>query len=201
MIKSALRFLLTLGLIIAGITNIRSQSTMPEILEKGTLREQMQYIEEKTRIYQEYRAIREDMFQKIKDNSIDSMVMAKSTIESYKKLTGTLNNRIDSLRNTLALTQEDLDETISTKERISVAGIGLNKTLYNTIMWVIVGALLFLLGSGFLAFRRNMKVTHVTKEELDELQKEFEDYRTKTRLDREKVSMEHFKEIQRLKGR
>jgi hypothetical protein len=161
----------------------------------------MKYIEDKTRIYENFRAIREDMFQKIKENAVDSLSLAQKTIGSYKTLTGTLNGRIDSLRNTLNTTQETLSETIRTKERISVLGLGLNKTFYNTIMWLIVGILLFLMGSGFLAFRRNHRTTQNTKLELENLKKEFDDYRTKTRLERERVSMEHFKEMQKLKGR
>lgn len=201
MIKPGLKFLFTITLLIAAVTCIKSQTAGQEILDNGTLRDQMQYIEDKTRIYENYRAIREDMFQKIKGNSLDSLAGAKSVIEDYMNLTGRLNSRIDSLRNTLSITQENLDETTRTKERISILGIGLNKTLYNTIMWIIVGGLLVLLGSGFLAFKRNFSITQNTRKELDDLKKEYEDYRTKARLDREKASMEHFKEIQRLKGR
>jgi hypothetical protein len=172
---------------------------MPEVLDKGTLTEQMNYLEEKTRIYEYYRAIREDMFQKMKDNAIDSLTQAKSRITGYIGLTGTLNSRIDSLRSSLNTTREELDETIRTKNQISVLGIGLNKTAYNTIMWIIVAALLFMLATGFLAFKRNHVVTVNTKKELNELKAEFEEYRQKTRLEREKMSMDHFKEIQKQK--
>ncbi|HPJ59791.1 MAG TPA: hypothetical protein PLV06_09290 [Bacteroidales bacterium] len=201
MIKPGLKFVITITLLITGVNCVKSQTAGQEVLDNGTLRDQMQFIEEKTRIYENYRAIREDMFQKIKGNSLDSLDGALSVIEDYKILTGKLNGRIDSLRNTLSITQENLDETTRTKERISVLGIGLNKTLYNLIMWIIVAGLLVLLGSGFVAFRRNFSITQKTRNELDEMKKEFDDYRTKTRLEREKASMEHFKEIQRLKGR
>jgi len=201
MIKPGLKFVITITLLITGVNCVKSQTAGQEVLDNGTLRDQMQFIEEKTRIYENYRAIREDMFQKIKGNSLDSLAGALSVIEDYKILTGKLNGRIDSLRNTLSITQENLDETTRTKERISVLGIGLNKTLYNLIMWIIVAGLLVLLGSGFVAFRRNFSITQKTRNELDEMKKEFDDYRTKTRLEREKASMEHFKEIQRLKGR
>ncbi|HPF02020.1 MAG TPA: hypothetical protein PLE95_02370 [Bacteroidales bacterium] len=201
MIKPGLKFVITITLLITGVNCVKSQTAGQEVLDNGTLRDQMQFIEEKTRIYENYRAIREDMFQKIKGNSLDSLDGALSVIEDYKILTGKLNGRIDSLRNTLSITQENLAETTRTKERISVLGIGLNKTLYNLIMWIIVAGLLVLLGSGFVAFRRNFSITQKTRNELDEMKKEFDDYRTKTRLEREKASMEHFKEIQRLKGR
>ncbi|MCU0462015.1 MAG: hypothetical protein MUF36_08390, partial [Bacteroidales bacterium] len=59
----------------------------------------------------------------------------------------------------------------------------------------------FLLATGFLAFKRNLAVTRNTKKELDELKTEFEAYRQKTRLEREKMSMDHFNELKRLKGK
>ncbi|HBE42526.1 MAG TPA: hypothetical protein DDW27_15260, partial [Bacteroidales bacterium] len=48
-----------------------SQPEMPDVLQKGSLHEQLDYIEERTRIYEYYRAIREDMFQQIKKNTLD----------------------------------------------------------------------------------------------------------------------------------
>ena len=55
------------------------QSSMPEILDTGTIQEQFDYLDERTRIYNNFRAIREDMFQKIRSNTIDSLTTAKRT--------------------------------------------------------------------------------------------------------------------------
>jgi hypothetical protein len=173
---------------------------MPEILVKGTIQEQMNYLEEKTRIYDDYRAIREDMFQKIKNNSGDSLTKAKSRISGFVKLTWNLNVRIDSLNSSMKVTKEELKEMSRTKNSISVIGIKIEKTVYNTIMWMIVAGLAFVLVIGFLTFKRNRRITLNTKKELKDLNEEFEAYRKKTRLDREKMSMDHFKEIQKLRG-
>jgi uncharacterized membrane-anchored protein YhcB (DUF1043 family) len=69
------------------------------------------------------------------------------------------------------------------------------------LIWTIIAILATLLCIGFLAFKRNITVTSNTKKELKELKAEFEAYRQKTRLEREKVSMDHFNEIRKLKGR
>lgn len=188
------------ALIVFSTTRGISQTVPPEILVKGTIQEQMNYLEEKTRIYDDYRAIREDMFQKIKNNSVDSLTKAKSKISGFVKLTGNLNVRIDSLNSSLNVTKEELKEISRTKNSISVIGIKIEKTVYNTIMWMIVAGLAFVLVIGFLTFRRNRTITLNTKKELKELNEEFEAYRKKTRLDREKMSMDHFKEIQKLRG-
>jgi LPXTG-motif cell wall-anchored protein len=198
--KSRVRFSLVIAVIIFCATKGISQAVIPDVLLKGTLKEQMNYIEDKTRIYEEYRAIREDMFQKLKSNSIDSLTKARSRISELMTSTGSLNVRIDTLNSNLKATKAELAEITRTKNAISILGIKMDKTAYNTIMWIIVAGLAFLLGVGFLAFKRNRVVTLSTKKELNELKEEFEAYRKKTRLEREKMSMDHFKEIQKLKG-
>jgi tRNA threonylcarbamoyladenosine modification (KEOPS) complex Cgi121 subunit len=198
--KSGVKFAVIVAIIVFSNTRGISQTVFPEILLKGTFQEQMNYLEEKTRIYEDYRAIREDMFQRIKNNAIDSLTKAKNKISGFMALTGNLNVRIDSLNSNLNATKMELAETYRTKNAISILGIKMEKTLYNTIMWIIVAGLAFLLVIGFLAFKRNRTITLTTKKELKELREEFEAYRKKTRLDREKMGMDHFKEIQKLKG-
>jgi hypothetical protein len=177
------------------------QNAIPEILFKGTLSDQMTFIENRTSIYQDYRAIREDMFQLIKKNSIDSLSKVKNILNESSRTNNGLRMEIDSLENILNLTKEDLGNMTSTKNAISFLGITMNKNVYNSIMWIIVAALAFLLGTGYLAFKRNFIVTRNTKSELTALQKEFDEYRNKSRLEREKMSMDHFKEVQKLKGK
>jgi hypothetical protein len=201
MMKLFLRSVLILITIFNTSNIIYCQSTIPEILENGTLEEQLNYLEERTRIYEDYRAIREDMFQLVKKNSIDSLSSGKSRINSLIARNNNLSSEIDSLNNTLSLTRNDLDEAVRTKNTIRLLGMNLNKFAYNTIMWIITGVLCFLLVSGFLAFRRNISVTTETKKELEDLKNEFEEYRTKSRIEREKMSLDHFNEIKRLKGK
>jgi hypothetical protein len=198
--KPGVKFAMIIAVIVFGTGRGICQTAIPDVLDKGTLTDQMKYLEEKTRIYEDYRAIREDMFQKIKKNSVDSLIKAKNRITGFVKLAGNLNSRIDSLNSSLNITKEELKEVTRTKNSISVLGMKLDKIAYNTIMWTIVAALLFLLVIGYLTFKRNMVITLNTKKELKELREEFEEYRKKTRLDREKMSMDHFKEIQKLKG-
>jgi hypothetical protein len=201
MIHSGLRFILTAATVIFVFARSSAQTAaIQEMLQKGTLPEQYNFLEERTRIYEAYRAIHEDAFQKIKRNSIDSLAKAKGRIKELGSLTGSLNNRIDSLKKSLFTTQEELKEVKRTKNAISVLGFGLNKVVYNSIMWLIVAGLALLLGIGYLTFRQSLKITRNTKKELTELKAEFEDYRQKSREAREKMSMDHFKEIQRLKG-
>ncbi len=187
-------------LTIVKVNNGFSQTPLPEILSNGTLKDQLDYIEERTRIYENYRAIREDMFQKIKKNSTDSLTEAKNAVIALKDIISVLNSSADSLAASLESTKNELSEVTATKNSIRIIGLDVNKITYNSITWTIIAGLLLLLGIGFLAFRRNLAVTKYTKKELEDLKTEFEGYRQSSREAREKMTLEHFNEMKKLKG-
>jgi uncharacterized protein HemX len=177
------------------------QSSLPEVFEQGTVSEQLKYLEERTRLYENYRAIREDMFRVIKRNTLDSLANAKSRINHLVLQVNRLDNRIDSLQKSLQATDARLQQATRTKNSISVLGLVVNKVTYNTVMWTFLVALLFLLGVGYLTFKQNRAVMLKTRKDLNELKEEFEEYRTKSRLERERMAIEHFNEIKKLKGK
>jgi predicted Holliday junction resolvase-like endonuclease len=177
-----------------------AQTTMPDMLVRGTLKEQMDYVQEKTRIYEDFRAIREDMFQKIKNNALDSLKSAKTVISGLKNNTRMLNLTIDSLNISVGAISTDLDRMTKTKNSISLLGVEINKTAYNAFLWTIIAVLAGLLTVGFMAYKRNHKVTSNTRKEFEELKKEFEAYRKASREAREKMSMTHFNELKKLRG-
>jgi hypothetical protein len=201
MTKPFLRFTGIIILFLTVYVNGLGQSAMPEILEQGTLREQMNYIQERTRIYENYRAIREDMFQMIKRNAVDSLSMVKGQVNILAGMNKNLLERIDSLSASLEETKILLDDAVKTKEDIQVFGMNINKNFYNSIMWLIIGILIVLLVLGFLIFKRNLSVMLRNKKDLEELKVEFEAYRQKKRIEIEKMGMEHFNEIRKLKGK
>ncbi len=201
MTKLYARFTFIAVIMMAVSTSGISQTAIPDVLFKGTLPEQMNYLNEKTRIYENYRAIREDMFQLIRKNSVDSLGKVKGQVSMLAGMNKNLVLRIDSLTASLSETVTRLKEAVSTKNSIRVVGINVNKVAYNSIMWIIVAALAVILAVGFLIFKRNVIVTQNTKKELGDLRTDFEAYRQKARLEREKMSMDHFNEIKRLKGR
>lgn len=195
-----IRFVLILAVVVISIIKVTGQVTMPDVLLKGSLKEQLNYIEEHTIIYENYRAIREDMFQKIKKNSLDTLSSLNIKIAGLNKTLSALNRTIDTLRINLSATQTKLDEMTTTKNSIRVAGIEVNKAAYNRVMWTILAGLLAALLIGLLIFKRNLSVMSDTKKEFQDLKTEFEAYRKTSREAREKLTMDHFNEIKKLRG-
>ncbi len=176
------------------------QSEIPDVFTEGSVREQMNYVQEKTRIYEDFRAIREDMFQKLKKNATDSIDAARREIGNLVVERQNRDLLIDSLNSAIENVKSDLDGMTRTKNSIEVLGMEVNKKVYNSILWTIVAALTGLLAIGFLAYRRNHITTADTKKECEELKKEFEAYRKAAREAREKMSMAHFNELKKLRG-
>lgn len=178
----------------------KSQTTMPEQLVNGSLKEQMDFIQEKTRIYEDFRAIREDMFQKIKGNALDSLKGARIEIKGLRNDITERNLTIDSLNASIETVEADLDRMTKTKNSIKLLGIEINKKAYNAILWTVIIVLAGLLAIGFMAFKRNHVITVNTRKDHEELKKEFEAYRKASREAREKMSMAHFNELKKLRG-
>ena len=189
-----------LAVVVISVIKVTGQVTMPDVLQKSSLKEQLNYIEEHTIIYENYRAIREDMFQKIKRNVTDTLSSLNIKIAGLNKTASALNKTIDTLKTNLSTTQMRLEEMTVTKNSIRVAGIEANKATYNKIMWTILAGLVATLLVGLLVFRRNLSVMSDTKREFQELKTEFEAYRKTSREAREKLTMDHFNEVKRLKG-
>lgn len=200
MSHSILKLSITVAIILTGAFKCHCQGTLPEVFQQGTVSEQVNYIEERTRIYENYRAIREDIYQKMTRNVVDTIRALKSSINGLILQTTVLSKRIDSLYNSLEASDSELKEMTRTKNSIRVLGMEVNKTPYNTVMLTIILGLVFLLVTGYLSFKRSRFVTLKTKKDLNALKEEFEQYRTEKRLEREKMAMDHFNEIKKLKG-
>jgi hypothetical protein len=196
-----IRFNLILTLLILIVISMAGQTqSMPDVFQTNSLKDQLNYLDEHTRIYDNFRAIREDMFQKLKKNITDTLSLTGKRTAGLNQTRSSLNHTIDSLRNSLESTQTSLDEVSKSKNSISVLGIELNKQAYNKIMWALVGILAAALLAGFLVFKRNLTSISNIKNDYQELKNEFEAYRKTSREAREKMTMDHFNEIKRIRS-
>ena len=191
---------LLLSVFVFSVTLASGQTKMPEELTTATINGQIEYVEDHTRIYDNFRAIREDIYQKLNKNIIDSLAAEKGRIIELKKAGSVLTQKNDSLTMLLGSTRNDLASVTATKNKIRVLGLELKKGVYNTIMWTILGVALLLLAIGFLIFKRNLVVLLRTEKDLKELKEEFAAYKQSSRLAREKVEMDLFRANQKLKG-
>jgi uncharacterized membrane-anchored protein YhcB (DUF1043 family) len=180
-----------------GFLNAQSQ---PEVLNEGTLQEQYEYLNERTNIYNNYRAIREDMFQKVRRNSLDSLNQAYNEIQNQIRLKEQAIEEKEAIAVALAETEVERDQAIRDRDSLFLFGIPLSKTFYNVLLWSIIIVLAVLTIIVFLMFFRSNRITREKTKDLKELQDEFDEYRKNSRERFEQQSIDHFNELKRLKG-
>jgi preprotein translocase subunit SecF len=179
----------------------QAQVSTPEVLDTATLQQQLDYMEERMNIYNGYRAVRDDIFLKMNKNSLDSLRAVKREVSELELQLETTNADMASLKQTLQQTSEDRDLAIKNKNSLSFVGIQMNKAFYNSIMWIIVLALVVLLILLFILFKRSFVVTRQTSKDLEETREEFEVYRQQSRERYEKLVVQHHQEVLKLKDK
>jgi hypothetical protein len=195
-----IRFALIIAVVLSTAIRVTGQTGMPDVLLKNSLKEQLNYLDEHTKIYENYRAVREDMFQKLKQNVNDTLIAVTNRTNLLISTRSSLSRTIDTLKAELVTTTGKLDQMTRTKDSIKVLGIEINKSAYNRVMWTILAILVVALLGGFMVFKRNLTAISNSKKEFQDLKTEFDTYRKTSREAREKMTMDHFNEIKRLKG-
>lgn len=196
MISSILSFFL---MILLSSSLFAQSDRYRPVLDTGTVEEQFEVIVEKPSDYQEYKVIKKSFLSKFSKNINDSIDLAKKQIASDKNLLAQKNNSIDTLQSKLSDTEAELQEAIRTKNSLSFLGIQMDKTYYNSLMWTIVLILAAGLTMVALLFKRSNAVTMKTKNELEELKQDFDEYRNKTRINKEQLVVKHHDEVKKLK--
>jgi preprotein translocase subunit SecF len=197
--KGTFRILILAVALLPATLSLKSQA-LPEDFTKVPLKEQMNYIEEHTKIYENFRAIREDVYQKLKRNVNDTVTFWHNQVANLKNGNADLKNRIDSLNSSLNTTKTNLEELTNSKNSIKLLGAEVDKGTYNTIMWSIVVVLILVLLIVFMVYKRNQTVIVQRNKDLQELKNEFETYRKTSREAREKMALAHFNELKKLRG-
>lgn len=192
--------LLVVSLFVVLGSSLYAQSGALAVQDSALLEDQLDYIHENTRVYNDYRAIREDVFQKMRRNVKDTLDASRLEVEQLNSTLTEQDYQIESLNTDLARTNNEKEEAIRNRDSLSFLGIQMRKGIYNTIMWLIIAGLAASTLITITLFRRSHQVTSETKNELESLRDEFEEYRKTSREKYEKLVVSHHSEIMKLKN-
>jgi hypothetical protein len=187
------------ALLISGFWFASDAQTLSEVLDTATIENQLNSVHQRTRVYDNFRAIRDDIFLKMKKNVTDSLTAAKLEIATLNSNLADRNFQIETLNSDLTRTKNERDEAIRNKDSMSFIGIQMNKALYNSILWFVILGLLVVSAVLFLLFKRAHAVTTQVKGELETMQREFEEHKKSAREKYEKLVVSHHNEIMKLK--
>ncbi len=189
---SRLLFLLAL-LLTAGFTYAQeSEDEETPSLDNGPISSQFDYVSKKSGNYRadgvRYEVVKEANLYKLRKNVLDSVAAfnkreaeLNSTISEHETTISSLNKKLEETTTNLASVTEE-------KDSMSFLGISVSKATYNVILWTIIAGLLILLLAFIYKFRNSNILTQEAKQNLAELEVEYEDHRRKALEREQKIS-------------
>jgi septal ring factor EnvC (AmiA/AmiB activator) len=187
--------LLCLLTVLLTVTITYSQETDAEdklSLEEGPISNQFDYISKRSGNYRadgvRYEVVKETNLYKLRKNVLDSLAAIskrtselKSTISEHETTITSLNKKLEETTTSLTAVSEE-------KDNMSLLGASVSKGTYNIILWAIIGALFLLLGLFIFKFRNSNILTQEAKQNLSELELEYEDHRRRALEREQKIS-------------
>lgn len=146
----------------------------------NTIENQFIKIYKKSNNWQEYKMIKRPAFLNFQKKVLDSVSILKKDVLIKQQKINEQSTAITSLNEQILKVNSDLTSSLENRDSISLLGMQMSKTAYNSLLWsVILG-----LSAGLLFFIFKFKNSNsVTKEKttaLSEIEEEFEQFRKKT---------------------
>lgn len=166
----------------------------------NTIENQFDDVIEKSNSWQQFKVVPKMKLYTLKKNIQDSLKAQQNLLlEKTNTITGNeqqikeLNQQIDTLQN-------NLNELKNEKDSINFFGALISKGLYSVIVWGIIFVLTSLLAFYIFRFSKSNIVTKRSIKDLEELQSEYEDYRSKAIEREQKVRRQLQDEINKNRG-
>lgn len=134
-----------------------------------------------------YKVINITSYNKLKVNVLDSLNSSKKNILEKEALLKTERAKTNKINQVLNKTKSELDIALTKENSISLLGIQSSKSLYNLILWSII--ILLSLGLAYFVFKffRSNILTKEAKDNLYDVEQEFEQHRKKSLLREQKL--------------
>jgi len=159
-------------------------------LNDGTIDDQFEYVIQKSYTYRGngkiYKNVERHWLYALKAHTIDSLNALRKDLTDTQAVVDSQVNEISGLKTNLNDTQGSLDKTNVEKNSMALFGLQMSKANYNLLMWSIIAALLVLLLLFIYKFRNSNTTTRVTKNNLSDIEEEFEEHR-RNALEREQL--------------
>ena len=165
-------FIISLGLLAPLFATAQEEQTTqqtPQENEKqypATIEGQYDQLVEKAGNWEKYKLIKKESIYSFKRFMLDSLKAQKQVLRKQ------LNQRISSL-------ESDLDKEKNRNNSIEFLGMTIEKGLYSAVVWGIIIILAIFLAVFVSRFSRSNSITRGALKDLESLQNEYEEYRTK----------------------
>ncbi|MFX0556802.1 tRNA (guanine-N1)-methyltransferase [Maribacter sp. CXY002] len=172
-------------------------------LDEGPISNQFDFISKRSGNYRadgvRYEVVKETNLYKLRKNVLDSIAAFNKKTAELKATISEHETTISSLNNKLEETTRNLTSVTEEKDSMSFLGISVSKGTYNVILWAIITGLFVLLGAFIYKFRNSNILTQEAKQNLSELEVEYEDHRRRALEREQKISRQLQDELNKQK--
>jgi len=192
-------------LLIFGSTFISAQEKKQQSINEGTIENQFEFVIKKSSNWrdekgQSYEVIKRNLILNLKGNTLDSLNAIQAKLNDTKDAISKQQEEIDELKTNLSKTQDTLLTTNEKKDSITLFGLQMSKTSYSLIMWLLIIVLLALLILFIYKFNNSNSVTRIAKNNLADIEEEFEEHRRNALEREQKVRRQLQDELNKQKG-
>ncbi len=170
------------------ITTTLFSQTNKKFIDTGSVKNQFDYLINKSNRYQEFKVVKINWLNKLKSNVNDSLSVSKKELLNSFVTINSQKKTIDSLKVSLANSKNNITALTKEKQSISLFGIQLGKSFFKTLLFSIIGILAVLLVFFIIKFKQSNSITSQAKLDLKEVEEEFDTHRKKA-LEREQKVM------------
>lgn len=153
-------------------------------LNSGSIDNQFEFVIRRSNKYQDYKVVKKNWLYTLKAHTLDSLKAVHKDLADTQLVVENQANEINKLKSSLSETKNNLDKTNIEKNNMALFGMQMSKSGYNTLMWSIIGSLLAFLVLFIYKYKNSNAITKTAKQNLSEIEEEFEEHR-KTALERE----------------
>ena len=173
--KTYFFYLAFLCLVFSGFAQeVEADSTA---IEAKTIVDEYNEIIDNSGSYQEYKVIKKTALADFRVQLSDRKEAFETEISALEKEITNQTKEIKDLKAQLSSTQNSLAEVEEEKDSMQLFGNNLNKVVYQTIVFGIIGVLLLILIIVLIKYKSNAVATKEAKETLNRTEKDFEDYK------------------------
>lgn len=165
------------------LTQFRTRSTTEVSQEEKqyptTIEGQFDELVDKSGNWEKFKLVKKESIYTFKKTLLDSIKEQKSLLREKLDTISVQSSRIKELNLNIQNLQSELDKEKNRNDSIDFFGLTIEKGIYSIIVWGIIAVLAILLVVFISRYTSSNSITRGALKDLEDLQNEYEEYRTK----------------------
>lgn len=157
---------------------------------QSNIQEQYQLFFDKSSNWEDYKVIKLNRLNEFWSIVTDTLNDKQQRINSSAQEIIDLNTKLRETNTQLATTEDSLNLSQKLNDSILFFGLQIDKTTYNIFVWSIIIVLAIGIGSFYVMFKQSNLITKKTKENLQEIESEYNEHKAKAMQSQVKLKRE-----------